>query len=151
MTLGKGQINMLLAMRNTVWMLIVCHSHWVIISSMKRRFMVAEYTHALASISSIQLAFLFFFYFWIKPSTTQPQSNYGNSLIACRCPLGVSVKKTHDSAMMQTVLILANVNVCQGSHENADKNWCAKSFADDFTVYIFLPMWHTFVGNKRQV
>lgn len=122
------QSNMLLAMRNTVWrLLIVCRSHWVIISSMKRRFTVTEYTHALESISSIQLAFLFF-YFWIKPSTTQPRSNYGNSLIACRCPLGVSVGKMHDSAMMQTVLILANVNVSKGKHKYADKKKMCKKF-----------------------
>lgn len=45
-------------------------------------------THALESISSIQLAVLFI-YFKIKPATAQTQSNYGNGLIARRCPLCV--------------------------------------------------------------
>lgn len=59
------QIKMQLAMKNTVWRLFfvffVYHCRRVIISSMKRRFTVVEYTHALESISYIHLAFLFIY------------------------------------------------------------------------------------------
>lgn len=92
---------------------------------MKGRFTVVEYTHTLESISYIHLAFLFI-YFQIKPANAQPGSNYGNGLIACRCPLGVSGGKNAKSKMMHAVLILANVNAIKGNHKDEDTKTCTK-------------------------
>lgn len=93
---------------------------------MKGRFTVVDFTHALESISYIHLAFLFI-YFQIKPANAQPGSNYGNGLIACRCPLGVSEGGGNaKSKMMHAVLILANVNAIKGNHKDEDTKTCTK-------------------------
>lgn len=58
----------------------------------------------------VHLLHTFVFLFFIKPAPAQPQSNYGNSLIAWCCPLSVCEEKMQKSKMVHAVLTLAHVN-----------------------------------------